>query len=83
MTDINTAKQCAQQAVDAIGQDLVRISKEIHGNPELAWKEHHAYATLVPFVREHGFSVDEHAYGMETAFRGDWGQGSDDDRDLR
>ena len=75
MTDMHAAKSNASKAVDDLAGDLVRISKEIHGHPELAWKEHHAYSTLVPFVRDHGFSIEEHAYGMETAFRGDWGQG--------
>jgi amidohydrolase len=75
MTDLRTAKQRAGEAVDAIANDLIRVSKEIHAHPELAWKEYHAYGQLVPFVRDHGFAVIEHAYGMETAFRGDWGHG--------
>ena len=52
----------AQDAVDAIALDLIRLSKEIHSHPELAWEEHYAYAQLVPFVKEHGFEVTEHAY---------------------
>jgi amidohydrolase len=75
MTDIAAAKEQAQQAVNDIATDLVRISKDIHSHPELAWQEHRAYAALVPFLAEHGFAMQEHAYGMETAFRGDWGQG--------
>lgn len=72
---LTEAQQRAQDAVDAIALDLIRLSKEIHSHPELAWEEHYAYGQLVPFVKEHGFEVTEHAYGMETAFRGDWGHG--------
>ncbi len=75
MTTISEANTKAQQAVDAVALELMRISKEIHDHPELAYKEFHAYAQLVPFVRAQGFEVTEHAYGMETAFRGEWGHG--------
>jgi amidohydrolase len=72
---IEAAKQRARDAIGAASEELVRISKEIHAHPELAYEERRAYAELVPFVREHGFAVQEHAYGMETAFRGEWGHG--------
>ncbi|MBI5289651.1 MAG: M20 family metallopeptidase [Chloroflexi bacterium] len=75
MTDISTAKERARAAVDAIAPELVRLSKEIHAHPELAWEERYAYEQLVPFVKAQGFAVHEHAYGMETAFRGEWGHG--------
>ena len=72
---IERAKEQAGAAVDAAAEELIRISKEIHGHPELAFNERHAYAQLVPFVRDNGFDVSERAYGMETAFRGEWGHG--------
>lgn len=74
-TSIDGAKQRAQGAVDAIAGELVRISNEIHAHPELAFKEQHAFGQLVPFARAAGFEVEEGAYGMETAFRGEWGHG--------
>ncbi len=74
-TNIEAAKQRARAAVDSVAPDLIRISREIHANPELALKEHHAFGQLVPFVKEHGFDVREGVYGMETAFRGEWGHG--------
>lgn len=76
MTAIQAAKERARKAVDASAAELVRISKEIHAHPELAFQEHHAYGQLVPFVKAAGFDVQEHAYGMETAFRGEWGRGA-------
>jgi amidohydrolase len=72
---VAAAKARAAEAVDAAAGELVRISKEIHAHPELAFNESHAYAQLVPFVRSAGFHVEEGCYGMETAFRGEWGHG--------
>ena len=74
-TKIEAAKDRARAKVRELAPELVRISKEIHAHPELAWEEHHAYAQLVPFVRSQGFEVQERAYGMATAFRGERGHG--------
>lgn len=74
-TNIDAAKQRARSAVDEIASELVRISREIHSHPELAFEERHAFSQLVPFVEAHGFAVEQGAYGMETAFRGEWGHG--------
>ena len=76
MSDIETAKRRAAESIDGASEELIRISREIHSHPELAYEERHAYAQLVPFVRAHGFEVQEQAYGMETAFRGEWGHGA-------
>ncbi len=72
---IDAAKERVRQAAQELAPELVRISREIHAHPELAYQEHLAYGQLVPFVRTQGFEVREHAYGMETAFRGEWGHG--------
>lgn len=72
---MDDAKRRVQDAVDAAAEELVRISREIHAHPELALQEHHAFAELVPFVEASGFAVERGAYGMETAFRGEWGHG--------
>lgn len=76
MTDMSTAKERARAAVDALAPELIRLSKEIHAHPELAWEERHAYGLLAPFLKAQGFALQEHAYGMETAFRGEWGHGA-------
>ncbi len=75
MSDIGSTKDRAATAIDAASEELIRISGEIHSHPELAYEERHAYAQLVPFVAAHGFKMQEHAYGLETAFRGEWGHG--------
>jgi amidohydrolase len=69
------AKERACAAVDSIAADLVALSRDIHAHPELKFEEHYACGQLVPFLRTHGFSVDEGAHGLETAFRGEWGHG--------
>ncbi|HEY8173594.1 MAG TPA: M20 family metallopeptidase [Dehalococcoidia bacterium] len=74
-TNIDAAKKRASAAVDALAPELIRISNEIHEHPELAYEEHYAYAQLIPFVKAQGFELREHAYGMQTAFRGEWGRG--------
>ncbi|HXK32764.1 MAG TPA: M20 family metallopeptidase [Dehalococcoidia bacterium] len=75
MRDLDAAKKRAQDAVAGMRDDLVRISKEIHAHPELAFEERHAVAQLVPFLEAQGFAVKTGVYGMETAFRGEWGHG--------
>jgi amidohydrolase len=72
---IEQASARARQRVGELAEELTRISREIHAHPELAYEEFYAYQQLVPFVRAQGFDVQERAYGMETAFRGEWGHG--------
>jgi amidohydrolase len=74
-TNIDAAKQRAREAVDAVSAELIRISREIHAHPELALKETRAARLLVPFLQAQGFEVQTGVYGMETAFRGEWGHG--------
>ena len=73
---IEATKQRAREAVRHVAEDLVRISREIHSHPELALKEFHAVSQLVPFLETNGFErVEVPAYGIDTAFRGEWGHG--------
>jgi amidohydrolase len=73
---IDTSKQRARQAVRNVSAELIDISREIHDHPELAHKEQHAVAQLIPFLEAHGFEhVERGSYGLDTAFRGDWGHG--------
>jgi len=72
---IPAAKQRVRAAVDAARDDLIRISREIHSHPELALHEQHAVGQLVPFLERNGFAVRRGVYGLETAFRGEWGHG--------
>ncbi|MHB8377331.1 MAG: M20 family metallopeptidase [Dehalococcoidia bacterium] len=76
VSSMEASKQRARAAVRAAGDELVRISREIHSHPELALKERHAVAQLVPFLEARGFEgVETGVYGLETAFRGVRGHG--------
>ncbi|KAI5235815.1 hypothetical protein E4T43_09001 [Aureobasidium subglaciale] len=55
--------------IDTLSPKLRGISLAIHDNPELSYKEFKAYAVLVNFFEGlHGWKVEPHAYGIETAF---------------
>ncbi|KAI5272144.1 hypothetical protein E4T47_04578 [Aureobasidium subglaciale] len=55
--------------IDTLSPKLRGISLAIHDNPELNYKEFKAYAVLVNFFEGlHGWKVEPHAYGIETAF---------------
>jgi amidohydrolase len=73
--DIDAAKERAKQAVRHARAELTEISLDIHSHPELAMKEERAAKLLADHVEAHGFTVERAAYGMPTAFKGEWGEG--------
>jgi amidohydrolase len=58
------------QAVDALRQELVDISLDIHAHPELNYHERYAATILADALERHGFQVERGVGGVETAFRG-------------
>lgn len=55
---------------------LVRdISTRLHADPETAWQEVRAHRMLTTLLAERGFSVDDRAGGLATAFHARAGQG--------
>ena len=72
---LTAAKGRAKEAVAAAKGELVEISLDIHSHPELALKEHRAAKLLADHIEAHGFRVERGAYGIETAFKGEWGEG--------
>src|SRR6266511_904794 len=58
------------QAVEALRQELVDISLDIHAHPELNYHEYHAAQVLADALEQHGFEVERGVGGVETAFRG-------------
>ncbi|HWQ27500.1 MAG TPA: M20 family metallopeptidase [Dehalococcoidia bacterium] len=75
MADIEAAYARAREAIDAARDDLVRISRDIHGHPELAFEERHAAEVLTAFLERQGFAVERGVAGLDTAFRATWGEG--------
>ena len=47
---------------------LLRISHDIHADPEECFGEHHAHDMLVSAIAENGVDVEPSAFGLETAF---------------
>src|SRR2546430_9395425 len=53
----------------AQASDLVRLSRDIHSHPELAYQERHALAAIAALLERAGHSVERSIGGLETAFR--------------
>jgi amidohydrolase len=71
--DIAKAKDDLCAAIDAMGGDLLAVSRDIHANPELAFEERRAAALLVKTLRGAGLAVEVGSYGLETAFQSEFG----------
>jgi len=71
--EVKRLKDEACAAVDAIRDELLRISHEIHAHPELAFEEHRAAALLVDALARAGLDVVKGAYGLATAFAAEFG----------
>lgn len=55
--------------IEAISDDLRRISLSIHDCPELQYKEFHVHKVLTEYlIGQHGWKVTPSACGIETAF---------------
>jgi amidohydrolase len=50
-------------------EDLLRLSREIHDDPEIAYQEHRAAARIAELLGRHGHAVQMGIGGLETAFR--------------
>jgi len=73
VSSIETHKRFVCDAVERMREDLVRVSREIHARPELAFEERFASALLVEALRDAGLEVTEGAYGLPTAFCAEFG----------
>jgi amidohydrolase len=49
--------------------DLVRLSREINADPELAYEEHRAVGRIAALLEKHGHRVERDLGGLATAFR--------------
>jgi amidohydrolase len=69
----NELKQAVCHRVDALRSELIRISREIHAHPELAFEEHAASDLLAAALERAGQQVRRGAYGFATAFESEFG----------
>lgn len=56
-------------AADRFRDDLLRLSREINADPELAYQEHRAVGRIATLLEKHGHTVERNVGGLETAFR--------------
>ena len=66
---LDAAKSKVAEAVDRLSGELEALSLQIHGNPELCFKEEEASAWLAEFLGKHGAQVERGVGGLPTAFR--------------
>jgi amidohydrolase len=73
---ISDSKALARHRLDQ-DWDLIRgISTQLHADPELAWNEVRAHRLLTGVLAERGFTVDDRAGGLDTAFHATAGTGA-------
>jgi amidohydrolase len=75
MTEAAEAKRVAAAAVETAREVLVRTSLAIHEDNELGFKEFKSSERLAAVLSEAGFRLEKPAYGLETAFKAEWGEG--------
>lgn len=55
-----------EQQIDAA---LIRLSNQLHADPELGWEEHRSSAAVAAVLAAHGFEIEQPYLGLPTAFR--------------
>lgn len=65
---ITSLENAVLQAVDRDADELIRISRSIHQNPEIAYQERRSSALLQSALAKRGFEVESAAADIETAF---------------
>jgi len=69
-------KTAARERLRGHERDLVDVSRQIHGHPELGFQEHRAAAWLVESLRRGGMEVETGVADLPTAFVARAGSGS-------
>jgi amidohydrolase len=68
-------KRRVRRRIGAAREELVALSRRIHGNPELAFEEEKACAWLCEALAAAGFAVEAGVYELPTAFTAKVGPG--------
>lgn len=55
-------------SVDSLSDALIRLSRDISADAELAYQEHTSAARCADLLEQHGYQVERGAYGLPTAF---------------
>jgi amidohydrolase len=70
---LDDLKLRVREAIDAVGDELIALSHEIHAHPELAFEEVRASRRLVETARKHDVDAELGVFGLETSIRADFG----------
>ncbi|OHE91057.1 metal-dependent amidase/aminoacylase/carboxypeptidase [Colletotrichum orchidophilum] len=74
--DYDKARQIINAHLDDLDSSLHNnINKQLHSNPETAYKEFFAHDTITAYLEEQGFAVRRHTYGLDTSFEAEIGSG--------
>jgi len=78
VTPLNTEKikSAIIADIDSRRSQLVKLSRKIHANPELGFKEFKSADLLTGFLAESGFSIELGICDLPTAFRASYGKGA-------
>ncbi|MBB4684057.1 M20 family metallopeptidase [Amycolatopsis jiangsuensis] len=68
-------KNAARAAIDRHADELIRLSERLHADPETAWEEHRAAASVPELLDRAGFAVTSAHLGLDTAFHASFGSG--------
>lgn len=71
--NVDECLKYALKTIDAADPQLRELNKQIHSNPELAYKEYLSVKTISKFLRKEGFNVTDETYGLETSFTSEVG----------
>lgn len=71
MESLEQLKSQIKAAVDKEKEEILKLSREIHSNPELGYEEFHAVKYMTGLLRKHNYSVKEYYGNIPTAFRAD------------
>ena len=72
---IEVHKERVQDRIEQVATELVELSNSLHDDPELGWQEFRSSAAVAGVLAEHGFTVEQPYFGLETAFRATFGTG--------
>ncbi len=62
-------KQRICDYIDQISPELLKLSADIHANPETLFNEYKSSGFIVELLKKHGYTVTEKYCGIDTSFR--------------
>ena len=65
----------AEHAVEAVAQDLLALSRDLHAHPEVGYAEHRSVRAVADLLARHGVEAEVGVHGLDTALRAGTGTG--------